>query len=199
MGNMATTDSIGGLFARTYLVIVTDSSGTTATDSVVIVEPSALQVSLVVTNESASGVTNGAINLTVTGGTPGFVYNWSNAAITKDISLVAGMYSVSVTDTNFCKIIDSAAALEPGILANLVITEINYKGPESGTDTSEFIEFTNAGSTTIKMDGYNFSQGVTHAFGVDDSITAGQFCTCLRCGLEFRRLIKWMRRHYNCR
>jgi len=109
------------------------------------------------------------------------------------------MYSVSVTDTNFCKIIDSAAALEPGILANLVITEINYKGPESGTDTSEFIEFTNAGSTTIKMDGYNFSQGVTHAFGVDDSITAGQFCTCLRCGLEFRRLIKWMRRHYNCR
>ena len=42
-------------------------------------------------------------------------------------------------------------------------------------NTSEFIEFTNAGSTTIKMDGYNFSQGVTHTFGVEDSITAGQY------------------------
>ena len=174
--NMATTDSIGGLASGTYVVTVTDNSGSTAIDSVIIVEPLALQLTFAVTNVSMTGAADGAINLTVSGGTPGFVYNWSNAAVTKDLSLIAaGTYSVVVTDTKGCQVVDSATVMVPGALANLVITEINYNGPEAGTDTSEFIEFTNVGSSSINLNGYNFSQGVTHIFGVDDSITVGQY------------------------
>ncbi len=173
--NMAITDSIGGLVAGTYAVTVTDSLGTPAIDSVVIVEPFALQLSLIVANASAVGVPDGAINLSVTGGTPGFVYNWSNSATSKDIiMLAAGTYSVIVTDTKGCQLIDSATVLEPGALASLVITEINYNGPEGGTDTSEFIEFANAGSTTVNLNGFSFSQGVTHMFGVNDNVASGQ-------------------------
>ena len=47
---------------------------------------------------------------------------------------------------------------------NIVITEISYNPPESGSDSTEFIELYNAGSTTIDLDGYNFTQGVTHTF-----------------------------------
>jgi len=175
--NMATTDSIGGLVPGTYVVTVSDLVGTvTAIDSVVIVEPTPLQLTFAVTNTSATAATDGAIDLTVIGGSPSFNYSWSNAAITEDLtSIGAGTYTVIVTDVNGCQITDSATVLEPGALANLVITEINYNGPESGTDTSEFIEFSNAGSTTVNLNGYSFVEGVSHTFGANDSITPGQY------------------------
>ena len=68
--NAATTDSIGALAAGTYSVTVTDNVGVTASDSITIVEPTQIQLSLSVTNASAQGATDGAIDLTVVGGTP---------------------------------------------------------------------------------------------------------------------------------
>lgn len=174
--NAATTDSIGALIAGTYSVTVTDNAGVTAIDSIQVTEPPVIQTVFAVTNASATGTTDGSIDLTVTGGTPGFTYLWSNASTTQDIlNLSAGMYIVTVTDTNGCQLIDSAQVIEPGVLANLVITEINYNGPESGLDTSEFIEFTNTGSTTVNLNGYTFPEGITHTFTANDSITAGQY------------------------
>jgi len=48
--------------------------------------------------------------------------------------------------------------------AQIVINEINYNPPESGTDTLEFIELYNAGSNSIDLNGYSFTQGVTYTF-----------------------------------
>lgn len=174
--NTATTDSIGGLSAGTYAVTVSDAIGTIAVDSVTINEPAALQLSFIVTNASSAGAADGAIDLTVTGGTSGYTFRWSNSATVEDLTgLTAGTYSVVVSDANGCLITDSAQVLEPGAIANLVITEINYNGPESGTDTSEFIEIANPGSTTVNLNGFFFSQGVTHTFTANDSIIAGQY------------------------
>jgi gliding motility-associated-like protein len=55
-----------------------------------------------ITNASC-GLNNGAINMTVSG--TGFNYNWSNSAISEDISnLVAGNYFVTITDpTSSCQ------------------------------------------------------------------------------------------------
>lgn len=47
--------------------------------------------------------------------------------------------------------------------ANLVITEIMYNPPESGTDSLEFIELYNLGNT-IDLEGFNFSAGVNFVF-----------------------------------
>ncbi len=52
-----------------------------------------------VTPTSCGQSNNGAIDITVTGGTPPYVYLWSNGATTQDISgLTAGSYTVTVTD-----------------------------------------------------------------------------------------------------
>lgn len=44
------------------------------------------------------------------------------------------------------------------------ITEINYNGPESGTDTTEFIEIYNPTSAAINLNGYQFTSGVVYTF-----------------------------------
>jgi hypothetical protein len=46
----------------------------------------------------------------------------------------------------------------------LVITEIMYNPPESGSDTLEFLELMNDDEISINMEGYHFSEGISFTF-----------------------------------
>ena len=48
--------------------------------------------------------------------------------------------------------------------ANLVITEISYNPAESGTDSTEYVELYNNGSSSVDLTGYYFSAGFVHTF-----------------------------------
>ena len=48
--------------------------------------------------------------------------------------------------------------------SQVVINEILYNDPSSGTDVEEFIELHNAGATAVNLTNYTFTQGVTHTF-----------------------------------
>ncbi|GJM32673.1 MAG: hypothetical protein DHS20C18_16740 [Saprospiraceae bacterium] len=50
------------------------------------------------------------------------------------------------------------------VLADVVITEIMYNPPESGTDSLEYIELYNNGSTAVNLIDYSFTSGVTYTF-----------------------------------
>lgn len=103
--NGATTEDLAGVPAGTYTVTVTDANkcSTTAANIVVAQPAAAISASSSVTNISAYGANDGAINVTVSGGTPAYAFLWSNGATTEDISgLAPGTYSVTITDANGC-------------------------------------------------------------------------------------------------
>lgn len=114
--NGATTQDISGLAPGAYTVTVTDNVLCVSTYAAVITQPSAIQFSLAVTDGNCQGAT-GSIDLSVTGGTPAYTYNWSNGATTQDITnLVAGSYTVTITDANNCTAEASANVSQAGNL-----------------------------------------------------------------------------------
>ena len=113
-----TTDgdySLSGLTAGTYTVTVTDANGCTATASATVSEPSALSVSVAgTTSVKCYDGNDGAVDISVSGGTTTYSYLWNNDATTEDLSSVpAGTYTVTVTDANGCTATASATVSQP--------------------------------------------------------------------------------------
>ena len=108
------------LCAGTYLVTTTDALGCTSTASLILTDPSQIQVSATILNASCAGCSDGIIDLHVSGGTGVFNYSWSNGNTTQDLqNLTAGIYNVCVIDSNNCSLCDTFTVLEPsnGILS----------------------------------------------------------------------------------
>jgi TolB protein len=77
----------------------------------------AMELALSPTNVSVYSGSDGAIDLTVSGGTPPYQYLWSNGAVTEDIdNLTFGMYSVNVTDDEDQTKSDSIEITQPAPL-----------------------------------------------------------------------------------
>ncbi|HBG70890.1 MAG: hypothetical protein A2W93_08820 [Bacteroidetes bacterium GWF2_43_63] len=96
------------LHAGFYSVTITDAFGNNAADTIEILQPAAFTYVENITNVSCNGLGNGAIDITIAGGTAPYVYAWLNsqyvlAAITEDISnMPAGQYTLQITDTLGC-------------------------------------------------------------------------------------------------
>ncbi len=155
--NSATTEDISGLAPGVYDVTVTDLNGCTATGSANITEPNVLAFTGVISSVTCSGSNNGAVDITVTGGTPAYTFNWSNGATTEDLSGVGGAtYYVTVSDVNNCVTIDSFVIDEPQpLVAALSITDSIYC---NGIDSAS-IDLTVTGGTASYT--YLWSNGAT--------------------------------------
>jgi gliding motility-associated-like protein len=106
---------VSGLLAGIYNCVVTDANGCISTITINIQDPSnTIVLSTNVSNVSCFNGSNGAIDVTVTGGNPGYSYLWSNQAVSQDINGVsAGNYSVNVTDILGCGAFTTATVTQP--------------------------------------------------------------------------------------
>lgn len=121
-GFTATSQNINGLLAGTYNVTVTDANACTTTATANVTGPAtAVAVALnSKTNVSCNGNNNGAINITASGGTPGYTYAWSDGSAAEDrTGLAPGTYTVTVTDTRGCTATRTETITQP---AGLVLT-----------------------------------------------------------------------------
>ena len=140
--NGSTTEDISGLTAGNYCVTVSDTASCQDTVCVTVNEPvcSSFTISSTVTDVSTSGGSDGSIDITVSGGTTPYSYNWDNAATTEDISgLTSGAYCVTVTDTNACDTSICLIVNEPGcsgFSVTVSTTDATTVGGSDGTATA---------------------------------------------------------------
>lgn len=99
----STAQSLQGVKAGEYSVVVKDASGTELTLSQTIGQPEQISIEGTTAPASCNGIADGAIDVTVAGGNPPYTYSWNNGENTEDlIALAAGQYFVTVRDNNNC-------------------------------------------------------------------------------------------------
>jgi gliding motility-associated-like protein len=182
--NSANTEDLSSLVAGTYNVTITDVNSCQASTTFVITQPSPLSASVVAVNPICNGVSNGSIDLTVTGGVAPMSYSWNNGSITEDLSAVgAGLYSVNVTDVNGCLATASATLVMP---AGIVLTETHTTpncnsgsdgaisvSVNGGTPSYSFLWSNGAGSAVVNgLAAGSYSVTVTDANGCQASLNS---------------------------
>ena len=136
--NGAEGSTITNLTAGTYSVTVTDANGCTTSTNVSVTQPSQLIASLATQSVSCFEGTNGAITFTGSGGTSPYRFLWSNGATGPAITnLVAGAYSVTVTDANGCTAEGNAMVTQPErpVAISLTSTAVSCFEGSNGTAT----------------------------------------------------------------
>ncbi len=167
-----------GLAAGTYSVIISDSCGASITDSLVISEPDSMVVTLVVSDVSCNGGTNGSVSTNIAGGTGPFTYLWHKDGSTGSSlsGQVAGTDSVTVTDACGQTITLTYVIGEPALFSVSITTTdatcYNF-GDGSATanvsgGTAPYIYLWNTGHNTSMVSGLfdgSYSVSVTDSNG----------------------------------
>jgi len=121
--------AIFGLAAGNYSVTVTDGNGCQSLDNVTLQQPATGLSAVVngVTQVNCYGEATGAIQMTVTGGSAPYTYNWSSPAadVEDPINLPAGMYTVFVTDVMGCTATTSTTITQPTTPVAAVASVVN--------------------------------------------------------------------------
>ncbi len=133
--NTDVTEDVSGLTIGTYSVTVQDVNGCTDSLTTTVSEPSAVQDSLTFVDVTCNAGTDGSIDLTVWGGTPGYSFNWSNNSVVEDqVNIPAGSYIVTITDNNGCTSTDNITISEPpAITVSASLIHVTcYNGSDGG-------------------------------------------------------------------
>jgi len=117
--------SVTGLAPGNYSVSVADTSHCLEYFNFTITQPSPLSLGLTTSNVSCYGVNNGAVDLSISGGTFPYFFNWNSGfSSSEDLTnLPPGSYSVQTIDANGCSAIASAIITQPTPLAVTYTTQ----------------------------------------------------------------------------
>ncbi|MCB0705903.1 MAG: T9SS type A sorting domain-containing protein [Saprospiraceae bacterium] len=126
-GNPADTGTVlMDVPAGEYIAVVTDANGCSLeADAFILGQPTALSLDFVIDAPLCVAGENGSITANVSGGTPPYTYLWNTGDAADAIDgLMAGNYSLTVTDNNGCQITD-AIILPDGLSPVVQITGVS--------------------------------------------------------------------------
>jgi gliding motility-associated-like protein len=159
------------LTSGTYIVTATDNANCTGTLSIIITQPSILQLTQGSITPASCGSTNGSASVTVNGGTSPYSYNWNpNVGSTSSVNNIAGGdYSIQVTDANGCQ-----------QSLNLTVTTSGGPTISSVTPTNPTCNDQNSGQIVINASGigtlqYALNGGVGQNSGTFSGLSAGNY------------------------
>ena len=136
--NNQVTSTASTLTAGTYDVTVTDANMCEEIISVTVLEPPVLTIDVTAVDAICFGEANGESVVVPTGGTPNFAYEWSDGNLSDERDdMVAGTYTVTVTDTNGCTISETITIGSPTELTvDLTSIDIECFGQNTGSTTA---------------------------------------------------------------
>jgi gliding motility-associated-like protein len=152
----STAQSLTNLFPGIYVCHITDANGCLLTEQVVITQPAtALTYSINTTDVTCFGGSNGAIDITVSGGT-GAPYSllWNTGETTEDLAnLAAGTYTLTITDAGPCVVTTAPITIiQPTpIVITPSILNVGCHGDASGMITTQV-----SGGTVSISAGYTY-------------------------------------------
>lgn len=112
--NGATTACISGLSGGTYSLTITSGACQTVLNDIAVPEPDSIKILPQFQMPSCHSSNNGAIRLSVFGGTPGYQYAWSHGINSRDaLGLTAGTYTVTATDQRGCVLVQTYTLAAP--------------------------------------------------------------------------------------
>ena len=106
--NGQTGSGITNIGAGNYLVSATDANGCQDTLSESLSEPAAIVINETITDPTCEDSQDGAIEISISGGSPGYTIQWSNGSsgpLTENLG--PGTINVDVTDENQCLVNES--------------------------------------------------------------------------------------------
>lgn len=132
----ATTEDLVNVSAGSYDLQVTDANGCIASASAIVTEPNALSILWNITNPGCAQDSTGALDITVSGGTPPYSYLWNTGATTQDLNNIpTGAYAVSVSDSLGCFLFEFNSVTSFPLLQVSVntVTDVDCNGLSSGS------------------------------------------------------------------
>jgi gliding motility-associated-like protein len=164
------TEDLSGIPAGTYTITVTDANGCTAEQTATVQQPGQIVVAVTINSVSCNGMSDGSVMASVSGGTPGYTYDWSHDSglntNTAD-QLVAGSYVVMVTDSNNCTTLYTADVTEPAPMNTVLdVMDVLCYGSSTGS-----VSTTVSGGTPPYLYSWN---GITGASAISN-VPAGIF------------------------
>ncbi len=135
------TEDLTNVLAGEYTLTVTGAGGCVDKKVFNISEPiDPLSITVIPFHVKCQRNNTGAINLTVSGGTPSYSYDWSGpsgfTSSSEDITgIAAGTYTVIVTDANGCKLSRAIEITEPtnALSATATPTAVACNGDSTGS------------------------------------------------------------------